>query len=267
MRGGGTGDNDPVADADRTRITCKGLPATAAVDGPAICEAAHRSARPDGRHRGEVVTQVAGRGEKRRPAVLVATVTGQAFGVGKGLCQQRAVFVIQREIEQLQVVRTVLRFTEAGAHDHGRHGRLLEYPAARDVRHRYAVLRTNLARHPQHALQRVPAAHGMDETLVFHLAPVADVIGLGGADPAFAEEAAAQHAIGQQAHAALQAQARHVFGRTPVQQRNADLIAGDGNAFAEQHPQVSGVEVGQAQMRDQPVLPQARQLQHGIDVS
>ena len=60
---------------------------------------------------------------------------------------------------------------------------------------------------------------------------------------------------------------RHVLGGTPVQQRDADLVAGHRDSFGQQYAQVRCVEVGQTDMGDQPFLAQAGEFEHRVDVA
>jgi len=75
--------------------------------------AGHRLLLVDLRQRVEVVAQVAAGGEEGRPAVLVAAVAGDPLRAGEGRSEQRAVFVVEREVEDLQVVATARRARRA----------------------------------------------------------------------------------------------------------------------------------------------------------
>ena len=89
---------------------------------------------------------------------------------------------------------------------------------------------------------------------------------LGRADPALGEEAAGQRAVGQQPHPVLAAERAHLLAGAAVEQREADLVGGDPDAVLHQHAQMIGVEVGDAEMADQALLLQGRQLAHGVEI-
>ena len=112
---------------------------------------------------------------------------------------------------------------------------MIEHPARGDIGQRNGMLAGNAVERGEERLQRRPAADGIDEALVFHLAPVGDVAITGFGRPQIArrQEPAGQGAIGQQAHAAAEAQVRHVAGGAAIKQGEADLVGGDGNAVAE----------------------------------
>ena len=52
----------------------------------------------------------------------------------------------------------------------------------------------------------------------------------------------------------------------PVEQRERDLVGGDRNALLHQQAQVVGVEIGDAEMADQPSLAERRKLAHRVDI-
>ena len=122
----------------------------------------------------EMMAEVARRGEEGRPAILVAAVAGNTGGVGQGGVDARMVLVVEGEGEQAQIVGPVLALAEPRADDDRGHRRLLEHPAGRDVGDRDAVAARDLGQRGEDALQHGPAADGVDEALVLHLAPVAD---------------------------------------------------------------------------------------------
>jgi hypothetical protein len=107
VRGRRARDEDALAAAHGARVARQRLPLAAAADAPAPGVAGHRLLLVDLRQRVEVVAQVAAGGEEGRPAVLVAAVAGDPLRAGEGRSEQRAVFVVEREVEDLQVVGAV----------------------------------------------------------------------------------------------------------------------------------------------------------------
>ena len=170
--------------------------------------------------------------------------------------------------EQTQIVGPVLALAGPGADDHRGHRRLLEHPARGDVGDRDAVPARHLGQRREHALQHRPAADGVDEALVLHLAPVADLRcrRLGRAEPAVGEEAAGERAVGQQADPVLPAEVAHLLAGTAVEQREADLVGRDLDPLAGQHAQMVGVEIGHPQLRDPALAAQRHQLAHRIEI-
>ena len=108
--------------------------------------AGHRLGLVDARDRVEMVAEIAGCGEIRRPAVFVAAIAGDRRRRGEGLVEPRAVLGVEREAESREVVGAVLALAEPRADD-GRGDRLvLEHPARRDIGDRDAMLSRDLAR-------------------------------------------------------------------------------------------------------------------------
>ena len=214
-----------------------------------------------------MVAEVAGRGEEGRPAVLVAAVAGDAGGLREGGVDARTILLVEREGEQAQIVGPVLALAQPRADDDGGDRRLLQDPAGRDIGDRDAVAARHLGQRGQHGLQHGPAADGVDEAPVLHLAPVADRGGLGLADPAVAEEAAGQRAVGEQPDPALQAEPAHLLAGAPIQQREADLVGHDRKAVDDQQPKMVGVEIGHAQMGDAALALELSQPAHGVEIA
>ena len=111
-----------------------------------------------------------------------------------------------------------------------------------------------------------PAARGVDEAPILQLAPVRDRGGLGRAQPALRQKAAAERAEGQQLHAKLGADRAHPPRRPAVEQREAHLVGRDLDAVPDQEAQMRGVEIGDAERADQPVRAQARELRHRVEI-
>ena len=87
---------------------------------------------------------------------------------------------------------------------------------------------------------------------------------LGLAQPFVREEAAAERAIGEQLDALLAAERRQVAGRATVDQREGHLVGGDRHAVGQRDAQMRGVEIGDADRADQPLLLQPRHLVQGV---
>ena len=195
----------------------------------------------------------------------------QSPGIRAGLRERgvdaRAVLLVEGEGEQAQIVGPVLALAQPRADDDGGDRRLLQDPAARDVGDRDAVAVRHLGERSQDGLQHGPAADRVDEALVLHLAPVADRGGLGLADPAVAEEAAGQRAVGQEPDPALQAEPAHLLAGAPVQEREADLVGHDREAVDDQQPEMVRVEIGHAQMGDAAFALELGQPAHGVEIA
>src|SRR6266478_9894709 len=124
----------------------------------------------------------------------------------------------------------MLALAEPRADDHRADCFLLEHPPRGDVGDRDAVLDRDGLRRREDTLQYVPAADRVDEALVLRLAPVGNLRRLGSIDPPIAEEAAGEHAVGQEPHAGLAADFRHAPRGSTIEQRERHLVRDDGNA-------------------------------------
>ena len=85
------------------------------------------------------MAEVAGRGEERRPSVLVAAVAGKLAEARLGLGQPRPIRGVERERKQPERVAAVLALAEPRADDDRGDRLLLEHPARGDVGHGDAV--------------------------------------------------------------------------------------------------------------------------------
>ena len=56
-------------------------------------------------------------------------------------------------------------------------------------------------------------------------------------------------------------------GGTPVEEGEADLVRNNLDAVLHQHAKMRGVEIGDAEMPDQPFLLQPHQLGHGVEIA
>ena len=164
---------------------------------------AHRVRRREGV---EVVAQVARGGQERRHAVLVAAVAGnrrqrrdRRFELGRDRPRPSA-SPASRALSAM-CDRSPSRAPTITAATPGCCITKRVATLAIDTPWRSATSRAA----PQHPLQRRPAAGDADEAAVLHLRPgaVALPVGLGRAQPAIAEPAAAQRAVGQQRHVEL----------------------------------------------------------------
>src|SRR5208282_1403263 len=86
------------------------------------------------------------------------------------------------------------------------------------------------------------------------------------AKPALGHEAAGKRAIGQQPNAILEAEGAHVPRRATIEEREAHLIADDGNAVLHKHPQVRRVEIGNAEMAYEPFAAQRLEALHRVEI-
>ena len=102
------------------------------------------------------------------------------------------IFGIKREFEDIEVAGPMLGFGDARADDGRSDCRMFQHPATGDVGKRNAVLFSNGVGGRQQRLERIPTAGGIDEALVFHAAPVGDLLRLRLAQPFFGNEAAAK---------------------------------------------------------------------------
>ena len=85
------------------------------------------------------------------------------------------------------------------------------------------------------------------------------------AQPFLGEKAAAERAVGEQLDALLAAERREVAGRAAVDQREGHLVGGERNAVGERDAQMRGVEIGDADRADQPLLLQLRHLMQRVE--
>src|SRR6185503_8742774 len=127
MRGGGAGDEDAIAAADRAAVAGHRLPRRAALAAAVGRDFVGRRKFLD------VVAQVARRGEERRLAIFVAAVAGDSFEGGLRQRDRAPVVVVEPEGKDARVIGDVLRFAEARADDDAGYRGLVEDGAAGDV--------------------------------------------------------------------------------------------------------------------------------------
>ena len=264
---GGAADEDAIPDLQRARKAADLLPDAATVDTHAVRPSRHRRRGEKPRHGVEVVRQVAGRGEEGRLAVFVAAIARRRAGEREGRLQRGAILLVEDEREEPGIVGAVLALAEAGADDRRGDGRLVEHPARGNIGQRRAVLRRGAVERGQNALEDGPSADGIDETLVLHPAPIGEIGRLGRAKPAARQEAAGQRAIGEQADGVGAAERAHHAGRAAVEHREGDLVRDDRDALADQNAQMVGVEIGDPDMADQPLLAQPLQFVRRVEIS
>ena len=157
--------------------------------------------------------------------------------------------------EQAACVVDVIALAKPGADDHGGDAGLFEHVPARDVGDRDAVTRANGRCRVQHPLQRLPAPNRADEAPVPHLRPRSGPfpIGLVAPEPALAEPASCERAVGQQMDTMGLAERRHLAPGALIEQRERHLVGDHLDSAGDDDAEVSGVDVGQAQMADQPL--------------
>ena len=206
-----------------------------------------------------MVAEVAGGGEVGRAAVLVAAVAGDRGGRRRR--RPRAAARSSASSAKVKTRALSARCSlsrDARADDDGGDGRVVEDPAGGDVRDRDAVLAGDLGRgrrgSPWNGPQ--PPAASMKRLYLARLQS-GMLVRLGRAEPALGQEAAAERAVGEQPHAGLAAELGEGTGGAAVDQRERDLVAGQRDAVGERERQVGGVEVGDADGADQPLLAQA----------
>ena len=172
-------------------------------------------------HRVEVMAQVAGRGQERRLAVLVAAITGNGLQRGQRGPDLGTVVIGEGQRKEPERIVDVFAFAETGADDDARHAGLIQDEAARDVGDRDTVARRHRRGRLQHALQRAPSAGDSQEAAVLHQGPCREAlpVGLRRSEPAFGEPAAGQRAVREQVHAVLDAEG------APIRPPRADRAA------------------------------------------
>src|SRR5262249_25546095 len=127
----------------------------------------------------EVMAEIARSGKKWRPAGFITAIAGNAPGVGGRARDPLAGFIVEQKMEDPEFVGAVLALAKAGADDDACHRLLIEHPARCDIGNRCAVLASDLSQDIEKSLQHAPAADPIDEALVLHGAPVADLARLG----------------------------------------------------------------------------------------
>ena len=172
---------------------------------------------------------------------------------GEGLLECGAILRIEREGEEAQIVGPVLALAEPGADDHGGDRRLLAAPSA--SRRWRARRRARLAMAA--AAPRMPCSTAQPPTasmkrLYFSLLQSPIVAGSGAPSQRSDRKPPHERAIGEQPDAVAEAEVAHVLGGPAVEQREAHLVGRDRHAAAQQHPQMIGVEIGDADGGDQP---------------
>ena len=264
MGRGGARDQDAVAGPHGAAETGHVLPHGAGRDPCAsVASASHRIR---GREAGDVVTQIARRGQVGWAPVFVAAIPRDGIQVIGRPIQLRESIAVQRKVEESQVVLEVAPPARPGAHDHPGHAGLLEHVARAQVGDRNAQPVGDPPRSPQHLLKAVPSPCLVHEAAVLHLRPGQRVVDgwRRPVQPAVAQQPAGECPVGQQLHAVGPAHLGHGCGRAPVQQRVADLVADDGYAAVERHVQVHRVQIGRPQVQNLPLGLQVGQVEQAI---
>src|SRR5215207_2933592 len=213
-----------------------------------------------------MMREVAGSSQERRPAVFVAAVPAMRSRPREGLRETGPVLVVESEGENARIVGAVLALAKPCADDHSGNGGLVEHESCRHVGKRYAVLAGDRGKRGEDSLEHAPSANGVDEALVLHAAPIAEVGRLGPRQPALREQAAGQRAVGKQTNAAREAEIAHCTGSAPIEHGKGDLVRDDWDPLPYQHSEVVGIEVGDADVSDEALLAQPRELARSVEV-
>ena len=215
-----------------------------------------------------MMAEVARGGEKRGFAIFVAAIAGQRSGLGERFVDERPILRVEREGKDLKVVVRMPPFAEPRADDHRGDRRLFERPARRDVGDRNAFAPRDAVERRKNRLQGRPAAGGVDEALVLHLAPVVDLVArrLRAPKPSLGEKASGERSVGEQAHAVFEAKRAHLARRPAVEKRKADLVGDDLDAVLHDDAQVRRVEIRDPEMADQPFAPELVELLHRVEI-
>ena len=97
----------------------------------------------------------------------------------------------------------MLAFAQSRPDDHGGDCVVVEHPARGDVGDGRPVFFRDTVERLEQLLEDGPAAHDLDETPIFHFAPIRHLDRLWCAQPALREEAAAERAEGEELDAQL----------------------------------------------------------------
>ncbi len=161
----------------------------------------------------------------------------------------------------------MLSLAGPGADDDAGHGRLLEDVAGGHVGDRHLVSTRHRIRGAQHPLQGIPPAGDAHEAAVLHLRPRAAAlpVGLRLTEPSIRQPAPGERSVSEEPDAAREAHGRQRPGRSPIEQREADLVRNHLDAGGANHVQVRRVHVRQADVRDQSLGLQRLQMPQAVD--
>ena len=261
---GGPGHRDPRTLPDRARVAGDRLPGGSAeaqrpiAGGPGLIR---------GREALDVMTEVAGGGEVRRPAVLVAAVAADGGERRRCLREARAVLVVENQREDPRVVLEVRPLPEPCADDDRSHRRLVEDGTAGDVRHGDPMLPRDGSDGPGEELERVPSRRRLDEAVVLHLRPGGE-LGLrrrGPVQPPLGEESPGERPVGQQLDSVLGAESRHPPRCASIEEREDGLVRDEANPAGDRDPEMRGVEVHDAEVTDEPLGPELLEEEERIE--
>ena len=177
------------------------------------------------------MAEIARGGEERRPAIFVAAIARERRRVAPAPRRsRRGPASSSAKREGPQIVGAVLALAEPRADDRRRRPRDGRAPSAsRHWRSRRRACAATPSSAASRRLERRPAADRVDEALVFRscssrrsrrprLRPPSQ---------RSRQQAAGQRAIGEQAHAVLEAERAHLARRAPVEQRERHLVGDD----------------------------------------
>lgn len=219
----------------------------------------------------DMVTQISGSGQVRWLAVLIPTVTRYVAQTFLCLRDGAPVLIVQLERECLEVLRDVPPRIGAQSrpHDDGLHARDTKDPPRRHRGDGDAMFPRHGPKRGQDALEGSPAASGPDEAEILLQGPVegVNVLGLRLPEPLLGDEAAEQCPVAEEPDATGHAELAHPPpDGAEVYHGAGDLVGGDVEAGVEQHLEVGGIGVGQAQVCDFALGLEAGQVCEVVDV-
>ena len=216
--GGRPRDADARPAADRPAIAGERLPARAAeAPAGAVGADAHLVRRREGV---EVVAQVARGGQERRHAVLVAAVAGNRRQRRDRRLEPAAIVLVQRAARPAARCRRCAIARPAGRRRSPRPRPdccITKRVATLAIDTPWRSATSRAARSTRCSAGQPPATRMKRPYFICDHVPVALPVGLGRAQPAIAEPAAAQRAVGQQRHVELLAHGRERARGAPVE--------------------------------------------------
>src|SRR5947207_180108 len=175
MRGGRSRDQDAIAHPYRAAIAGEWFPYAAGIDTQSLRPFRHDLRLIDFRETRQMVAEITRCGEKRGLTIFIAAIAGDRLGLRQSGIDEAVIFLIECELEDLQIIRPVLALAEPRANYDASNRFLLEHPARRDIADRDTVLGRHFRRGIQDFLQGLPASDRLDEAQIFHRAPVGDL--------------------------------------------------------------------------------------------
>ena len=174
--------------------------------------------------------------------------------------------LVEREVEEPEVVFQVASFAGPGSDDDSGHGRLFQHVAHGDIGDGDAVAVRDPARGVQDRLEAVPAAGLVDEAPVLHLRPGERFVDrrFGGSQPAIAQQPPGERPVGKQPDPVRAAHLSHGPRGPAVHQRVADLVRDEGDSAPEREIEMDRVEVGDAEVADPLPGPDLQQMEQTV---